>query len=153
MILGDSFKDIVSIKIKPRVDDYADQFSRIFIVKMLLLATIVTSVDYFNDTMSCILSGNAKAGDGYVNSLCWIKGFYVYKDPVGEVQDYHLYGMPRDSAKDGVTKDGKSICSQKSKEGIRNTDCTPMTRIYFTQYQYMTFYICLLYTSPRQRDS
>ena len=70
MILSDSFKDIISIKIKPRVDDYADQVSRIFIVKMLLLCTLVTSLDFFNDTMSCIRSGNAKADDGYVNSLC-----------------------------------------------------------------------------------
>ena len=77
MFLSDSIKDIISIKIKPRVDDYVDQFSRIFIVKMLIMATLVMSLDYFNDTMSCILSSNAKAGDGYVNSLCWIKGFYV----------------------------------------------------------------------------
>ena len=125
MILSDSFKDIISIKIKPRVDDYADQVSRIFIVKMLLLCTLVTSLDFFNDTMSCIRSGNAKADDGYVNSLCWIKGFYIYKDLFGEVQDYHTYGMPRDSSKDGVTRNGKSICSQKSKEGILNTDCIP----------------------------
>ena len=95
MFLTESFKDIVSIKIKPRVDDYADQFSRIFIVKMLIMSAIVTSLDFFNDTMACIRSANAKAEGGYINSLCWIKGLYVYRDVFGAVKDFHAYGMPR----------------------------------------------------------
>ena len=147
MFLSDSFKDIISIKIKSRVDDYADQFSRIFIVKMLIMSALVTSLEFFNDTMSCIRSGNAKAEGAYVNSLCWIQGFYVYKDLFGAVQDFHAYGMPRDTSKDGLmeSKDGsRSICSQISKEGIKNPDCIPLSRIYFTQYQYMPFYIASL---------
>ena len=52
--------------------------------------------------------------------------------------------MPRDSSRDGVLRDSKNICSLKSKEGIRNTNCSPLTQIYFNQYQYMPFYIASL---------
>ena len=31
-----------------------------------------------------------------------------------------------------------------TKENTRNDDCTPLTRVYYSQYQYMPFYIASL---------
>ena len=34
-----------------------------------------------------------------MQSLCWIQGFYIYKDVQGHVDEFHAYGMPRDPDK------------------------------------------------------
>ena len=42
MFQDGGFKDMVSINMKKRDDNYSDQFSRIFIVKMLVLSAVIT---------------------------------------------------------------------------------------------------------------
>ena len=59
-LISESFKDIVNIKFKSRDDDLTDQFSRIFVVKMLIMSALVTSLDFFNDEMACIRPTNSK---------------------------------------------------------------------------------------------
>ncbi len=58
--------------------------------------------------------------------------------------------MPRDPDKDGLTEHGRSLCERKSFQRVHD-DCIPMTRMYFTQYQYMPFYmgsLAILYYIP-----
>ena len=42
-------KKLLSIKIKPRKDPYTDQFSRIFMVKMMMLTATVTGLSWAKD--------------------------------------------------------------------------------------------------------
>ena len=49
MILARILKDIMSFKMKARHDGYSDQFNRIFMTKLLLVCSIVMSVEYFSD--------------------------------------------------------------------------------------------------------
>ena len=46
MFQNGGFKDMVAINMKKRDDNYSDQFSRIFIVKMLILSAVITGI-YF----------------------------------------------------------------------------------------------------------
>ena len=51
-LISDSFKDVVTVKIKERHDDFTDQYTRIFIVKMLILSTLVTGLgNNINNTL------------------------------------------------------------------------------------------------------
>ena len=77
-ISGD-IKDIFTIKLKTRQDDYTDQFSRIFMMKMFLIASLVMGVDWFQDTVNCMLPDIDfyKIGEDYVHSACWIQGYSI----------------------------------------------------------------------------
>ena len=56
MIAGD-FKDFLTIKIKPRDDNVIDQYSRIFMVKVLLICSMVCGLSWYADKFNCILPG------------------------------------------------------------------------------------------------
>ena len=56
MIAGD-IKNMLSIHIKPRHDSIPDQYSRIFMVKLLLVCTIIIGVNQYNDKVTCIIPG------------------------------------------------------------------------------------------------
>lgn len=56
MIAGD-IKKLLSIHIKPRHDSIPDQYSRIFMVKILMVCTIVIGFSQYKDTVSCIIPG------------------------------------------------------------------------------------------------
>ena len=53
--LTGGIKDLLAVKIKPRHDPLCDQYSRIFMVKLLLVCTILIGVNEYNDTISCIV--------------------------------------------------------------------------------------------------
>ena len=42
-------KKMISIKIKPRKDPYSDQFSRIVMLKMMMLTAAVTGISWAKD--------------------------------------------------------------------------------------------------------
>ena len=42
-------KKLLRIKIKPRKDPYTDQFSRIFMVKMMMLTATITGLSWAKD--------------------------------------------------------------------------------------------------------
>lgn len=145
-LISESIKDIVSINIKERHDDHSDQFSRIFIVKMLVMSALITSMDFFNDSMSCILPEDTKMDASFAHSVCWIQGFYVYDELFHRLKESSSYGMPKDIEIDGITSQGK-LCRRLTKLDLYptpNPDCHPLTKVYFNQYQYMPFYIASL---------
>ena len=69
-------KDIFTIRLKKRQDAYTDQFSRIFMVKMLMISSIVMGVDWFQDTINCMIPAVDlhKVREQFVHSACWIQG-------------------------------------------------------------------------------
>ena len=51
------FKDIFKIKIKPRHDSLTDQYHRIFMVKLLLISSLVMGISWFKDSVNCLVPG------------------------------------------------------------------------------------------------
>ena len=51
------FKDIFKIKIKPRHDSLTDQYQRIFMVKLLLISSLVMGISWFKDSVNCLVPG------------------------------------------------------------------------------------------------
>ena len=80
MVLLRAVKDIVSIKIKARHDSYTGQFSRLFMTKVLLIASFIMSFDYFFDRVSCMGDKDYNLSTYFIHSVCWISGFYIYKE-------------------------------------------------------------------------
>ena len=74
--VASDLKDIFTIRLKERQDSYTDQFSRIFMVKILLISSIVMGVDWFQDTVNCMIPNVDlhKVGEQFVHSACWIQG-------------------------------------------------------------------------------
>ena len=118
----------------------------VMFLSLLLMSANILLLDFFNDTMSCIRPSTSKTGEceNYISSVCWIQGLYIYHDAHGDIDNYHAYGMPRDPKKDGMTPTHHHLCEVGAKPELENVDCKPLNRMYFTQYQYMPFYIASL---------
>ena len=56
-MIANEFKNFLTIKIKPRDDNMIDQYSRIFMVKMFLLSSIICGLNWYFDKFNCILPG------------------------------------------------------------------------------------------------
>ena len=154
MVVVRAVKDILSIKIKTRHDSYSDQFSRLFMTKMLLIASLLMSFDYFSDRVSCMVHKESHLSKDFIHSACWISGFYIYKemtDP-STFSFSGYYGIPRKPEVDGIFEniDKMQPCQVKDQFDT-NKQCRPMTRVYYLHYQWMPFYIgalAVLYYLP-----
>ena len=73
MITG-SIKGLLQFKIKSRHDSFTDQFNRIFMVKMAMVSTMLLGLNWFKDTITCIVPGVHGIDKGFVNEACWIQG-------------------------------------------------------------------------------
>lgn len=91
-LISGSIKDVLSIKIKYRHDGCTDQFSRIFMVKMFLISSLVMSIEFFNDTVSCIVAEQESMSKEFVHSACWIQGFYIYEELRYQSRETSYYG-------------------------------------------------------------
>ena len=58
-ITGD-IKTLLAIRIKPRHDGMCDQYHRIFMVKILLVSTIIIGVNQYKDSIACIVPEGQK---------------------------------------------------------------------------------------------
>lgn len=56
MILSD-IKSILTFSIKPRRDGYADHYHRIFMVKLLLVISIIMGINWLMDSVNCMVPG------------------------------------------------------------------------------------------------
>lgn len=154
MAIVDSIKPILSVKFKPRHDSYSDQYSRIFMMKMMLVAALLIGLNWSTDKINCVNPDSIKAKDGFVGAACWINGFYVYEKIRYHVDELGYFGMPREIKYDGMFPDG-TLCSTDDKklEGRSSSygKCEPMEKTFFLQYQYMTFVMAvfaLVYYAP-----
>ena len=156
MVVLRSLKDILSIKIKPRHDSPSDQFSRLFMTKMLLIAAFIMGFEYFSDRISCLKPPSATELTGsFIHSACWISGLFIYKE-MAENPRYMsqtIYrGIPQAMDHDGHYtffsgyRDYRSgiegkLCKVNDHKDTDNHLCRPMVRDYYMHYQWMPFYI------------
>lgn len=73
MITG-SIKSLLQVKFKARHDNYTDQFNRIFMVKMAMVASMLLGLNWFKDTITCIVPNKSEISKDYVHQACWIQG-------------------------------------------------------------------------------
>ncbi|XP_065649982.1 innexin inx2 [Hydra vulgaris] len=143
-IITGNLKSLLTIKFKPRHDTFTDQFNRIFMVKMAMVASFLLGLNWFKDTITCIVPASAGIDKGYVAQGCWIQGFYIYKELKRVPGLLGYYGVPKDIYQDGMFEDG-TLCKSSEK------NCIPMTKTFYLQYQWFPFYIAslgLLYYFP-----
>ena len=151
MVIMRSVKDLLSIKIKTRHDSYCDQFSRLFMTKMLIIASVVMSFDYFSDRVSCMTPGKSGLSKEFIHSACWISGFYIYEEMRFRLDKSGHYGIPQKIEYDGFNYMTYELCQVKDDIFGENEYCRPMTKLYYLQYQWMPFYIgslAVLYYLP-----
>lgn len=122
-------KKMLTIKIKPRKDPYTDQFSRIFMVKMMMLTATITGLSWAKDKFKCIVPKSHGVTEGFVSKACWINGLYVYKDLSPELRSYY-FGIPPDISKDGMNQYG-ALC-----EMGKDKYCEPLEKTFYLQYQW-----------------
>lgn len=143
-LLAGNLTALLSVKIKPRHDDYTDQVSRIIVVKMLIVAALVTGIDWFHDTVACLPPKHPNnVPNGFLESVCWIKGFYVYPDLPLDESGY--YGIPLALSINGRSESSENFCSTVGKYHTPNDNCVPLKKRFMTQYQWIPF--CLAFMS------
>ena len=56
-MVATDIKSMLSISIKSRHDSYTDQYNRIFMVKMLLVSSLIMGISWFQDSIHCMVPG------------------------------------------------------------------------------------------------
>lgn len=135
-----SIKSLLTIKPKSRTDDYTDQFHRIFMVKISMVASLLLGLNWVKDTITCIIPGTAGISGDYVHQACWIQGFYIYRDLKHTPGKFGLYGIPDDIENDGLHAASGTPCLV----GRHGPECQPMTKTFYLQYQWFPFYIATI---------
>ena len=145
-----NLKDILSFKIRFRCDSCTDQWSRLIICKLFLIIALVIGIDYFQDEITCMISESTAIDGNFVQSACWIMGFYIYPDLDNQWEHIGYHGVPKDLSMNGMKKDGV-LCPTITNYGIRDLTCEPMRKEYYLQYQWYPFFVgslALLYYIP-----
>jgi len=145
-LITGSIKSLLTIKAKTRHDTYTDQFHRIFMVKMSMVASLMLGLNWLKDTITCIIPNTAGISKDYVHQACWIQGFYVYKELKHVPGLFGYYGIPKDLDDNGILPNGR-LCQISE----TNPLCQPMTKTFYLQYQWFPFYVAtigLLYYLP-----
>lgn len=138
-----SFKDVISVKVRPRCDSWTDQWNRLIMSKIFFITSIIIGVDYFQDEITCILPENTALDDTFVSSVCWISGFYIYPELRNRWKHVGYHGIPKDLTLDG-TNDRGDLCSTKSRYGEVDDNCVALFREFFLQYQWYPFFVAAL---------
>ena len=76
-MIASDIKGLLSISIKSRHDSVFDQYNRIFIVKMLLVCSMIMGISWFQDSIDCIVPDGTDMGGGFVSQACWIRGIFI----------------------------------------------------------------------------
>jgi len=135
-------KKMLTVKLKPRVDPYCDQYSRIIMVKVLMLAATFTGISWLKDKVTCIVPKNHDTTKDFVSKACWINGMYVYKDLPADQTSYY-YGIPSDITNDGINDVG-SLCATRGPGNSNNGYCNEMEKTFFLQYQWFPMGVVFL---------
>jgi len=146
-LTGD-IKSMLTIKAKPRHDDFTDQFHRIFMVKICMVSSLLLGLNWMKDSITCIIPNTAGISKDYVHQSCWIQGFYIFQQLPQITNRFVLYGIPTDLDHNGINPTTGRLCTHK---GPRDTTCEPMKKTFYLQYQYFPFYVAcvgLLYYLP-----
>ncbi|XP_066934575.1 innexin inx3-like [Clytia hemisphaerica] len=148
---GDTLRSLLVIKIKQRHDSYTDQVSRIVVAKIFILCSIIISIDWFHDEMNCITPSGDTLPQEFIQTGCWVRGFYIYPHLANHMSESSYYGIPTDLRNDGYLESDEShlcqITTLAERFNSRKKDhkhCKPMVKEYFTQYQWMPFCVSFL---------
>ncbi|XP_066915800.1 innexin shaking-B-like [Clytia hemisphaerica] len=132
-------------KSKTQYDSRSDQYTRSFMPKFLIVLSIMMGYTHLNDKINCMLTSRVAQLKQFVEETCWIKGFYIYNEMHARLNESAYYGIPEYTGYDGVMKSGeRHLCSTIGRAGGNNEECTPMTKRYITQYQWLPLYILVL---------
>lgn len=136
-------KGLLTLNIKSRHDGYLDQYNRIFMVKLLMVATIVMGLSWYGDSINCIIPGDHEIDGGFVAQTCWIQGVYVYKELKDRIDEVAYFGIPKDITYDGFLKGSETnaLCQLQPKLQDKREDCEPMNKTFYLQYQYFPFLV------------
>jgi len=135
-----SIKSLLTIKPKSRSDDYTDQYHRIFMVKMSMVASLLLGLNWVNDAITCIIPGTAGISGGYVHQACWIQGFFIYRDIKHTPGKLGYYGIPEDIDNNGLLASSGTPCTVSP----HSSDCVPLEKTFYLQYQWFPFYIAVI---------
>lgn len=138
-------KDLLVIKGKSRIDTFSDQYNRLFMVRLMMICTIIMGFSWYTDSISCIVPETHNIDGGFVSAACWIQGVYVYKELQTMVNRVAYFGMPKNMDHEGMIEGTSELCNLRPKLGQkRNEKCIEMTKRFFLQYQYMPFFVAAL---------
>ena len=130
--------EILSIKSKYRHDSLFDHYSRVLVKRILIVATILVGVNWFNDKIQCAIppSKQQLGFISFVSDICWLQGYYVY-DEIGLNNTHRYYGIPDNIYHDGRYNESGELCSRKINETIIDEFCKPMEKHHYRHYQYI----------------
>ena len=74
-MVATDIKSMLSISIKSRHDSYTDQYNRIFMVKMLLVSSLIMGISWFQDSIHCMVPGIFQRLNTYL--FCLVVWFFV----------------------------------------------------------------------------
>jgi len=137
-----NIKKLLLVKIKARQDSYTDQFSRLFMVRMLLVVALLTSISWMKDQLNCLVPKSHGIDKGYVSKACWINGVYIFRDIHGGNQSYY-YGIPDDFTHDGINKYHQP-CATFTAAHKKVDGCKPLKKTFFLQYQWFPLAVAAL---------
>jgi len=135
-------KKMLTVKLKPRVDPYCDQYSRIIMVKVLMLTATFTAISWAKDKVTCIVPKNHDTTKDFVSKACWINGMYIYEGLPHDQTSYY-YGIPSDITNDGVNNAG-TLCATRGPGAERNGVCNELEKTFFLQYQWFPMGVVFL---------
>lgn len=147
-VIEDNVKDYINVKLKNRQDDFTDQMSRIIVTKLLIVCSLILGLVWFHDETNCIppTTEHPMLPKEFMHKGCWIKGFYVFPHLANHMDQTAYYGIPLNLKMDGYrVGDESMLCNTAdSRNANDETTCIPMPKEYFTQYQWMPFYLFAL---------
>jgi len=139
MAIASDIKEMLAIKMKARHDSYSDQFTRIVLMKLMLMGAFFIGMNWYNDKVNCIIPKPNDFSDDFTKPACWINGLYIYEGVEHHDGDIGYYGIPRHLDHNGKDAEG-AYCSTHTKQSNRPVEgCKPMKKTFFLQYQYMVF--------------
>lgn len=144
MTITEDIKEILTINSKPRYDNWCDQFSRIFMVKLMTVGALVLGMNWYSDKFTCVVPSTLDLDVGFVSQACWINGLYVYEEIRFHNNDIGYYGIPTDMTLNGIHQASGQLCYTVNAAHINSENCKPMRKTFFVQYQYMTLVMALL---------
>lgn len=144
MAIAADVKDMLSIKMKARHDSFTDQFTRILLMKLMLLGAFFIGMNWFSDKINCIIPGTSSFSGDFAQPACWINGLYIYEGIQAHEGHLGYYGIPRTLTDDGVTAEGEPCSTVASQTRKVMKGCTARPKTFYLQYQYMVFLVAIL---------
>ena len=71
MTITEDIKEILTINSKPRYDNWCDQFSRIFMVKLMTVGALVLGMNWYADKFTCVVPSTLDLDVGFVSQVLY----------------------------------------------------------------------------------